>query len=127
MSYIDTIYFIDRSTNQLSPIAIKQYPNDIAKTTKRKIKIYYEILSTLSSDQYFAFTSYIKQINDRNEVIQYRLPETTCPKCNHLIPEEIRKPDSLLFTRHQLGALANFQKKLSPFVVSSKEESIFQR
>ena len=107
MSYIDTIYFIDRSTNQLSPIAIKQYPNDIAKTTKRKIKIYYEILSTLSSDQYFAFTSYIKQINDRNEVIQYRLPETTCPKCNHLIPEEIRKPDSLLFTRHQLGAIVN--------------------
>lgn len=107
MSYIDQIYFIDRATGSLNPIEVKNDPLNVAKTTMHRIKNYHSILSSLNSDQYYQFASYIKTINDRNENIEYILPEVTCPKCKHIIKEEKKTPQSLLFTRHQLAALLN--------------------
>lgn len=107
ISYIDAFYKIDRENNSLAPVSTSPDPDNMVKTTKRKIKIYYEILSTLTSDQYYALTSYVKNINDRSEEVTYVLPEVTCPKCKHKIAEAAQTADAILFTRHRLGAIAS--------------------
>lgn len=107
MSYIDGIYVINAETNTLDPVDTKPDPNNMVKTAMKKIKIYYEIINSLTSDQYYQLTSFIKEINDNAEKVSYILPEVTCPKCGKVIPEETKTPDSLLFTRHQLAAIAN--------------------
>ena len=107
ISYIDDLYYIDRENEQLAPIGYKQYPNNIIKTTKNKIRTYYEVLSTLSSDQYYELSTNIAKIKNQGDQISYILPKVTCPKCGHVIPESVESADSLLFTRHQLGAIAN--------------------
>lgn len=77
----------------------------------RKITAYYKILSTLNSDQYYNLTNYIQDINERDDKVTFQLPECTCPKCNTKIPAESRTPEQLLFTRHQLRAIANISTK----------------
>lgn len=107
ISYIDEFYVINATEGTLDPVDTSPVPNDIAKSTMRKIKIYYEILSTLTSDQYYQLSSYIKDINDKSDKVSYIMPKIVCPKCGHEIPEEAKTPESLLFTRHQLGAIVN--------------------
>lgn len=106
ISYIDAIYYIDRNTGSLCPIGIKHDPNNIVKTTKNKIRVYYEVLSTLTSDQYYELTSYITNIRDEDDNITYVMPEVTCPKCSHVVPEQATGADDLLFTRHRLAAIS---------------------
>jgi hypothetical protein len=106
ISYIDGIYYIDRTNNTLSPVGVKQIPDDIVKSTKNKVRVYYEVLSTLTSDQYYALTSYITNVRDNDDNITYIMPEVTCPKCGHVIPEQPTGADELLFTRHRLAAIS---------------------
>lgn len=108
VSYIDTIYYIDEENNQLVPVDTKPDPNDQAKTSARKIKAFYDIIRTLSSEDYYALRA---KISDYDKVVQdilYKIPACTCPKCATEIPvnKEIT-PDNLLFTRHQLAAIGN--------------------
>lgn len=105
MVYIDGFYLINNEDMTLSRVDTKPDPNNIVKTTMRKVKIFYEILSSLSSAQYFQIASYIKEITDRGGNISYKIPAAKCPKCNHDIPEEVRSPEEMLFTRHQLAAI----------------------
>jgi len=111
MAYIDEIYYINGEDQELIPINTNPDPNNTVKTAMRKITAYYKILSTLNSDQYYNLTNYIQNINERDDKVTFQLPECTCPKCNTKIPAESRTPEQLLFTRHQLRAIANISTR----------------
>ena len=102
MAYIDGFFRIDYANNQLIPIAIKEYPNNINKTVMSKLKTYVDILKTLTNDQYNVMVSKLENIVGENK-ISYIYPATKCPECDNDIPEEpIESMLNLLFTRAQL-------------------------
>lgn len=102
MAYIDGFFRIDYANNQLIPIAIKEYPNNINKTVMSKLKTYVDILKTLTNDQYNVMVSKLENIVGDNK-ISYIYPATKCPECDNDIPEEpIESMLNLLFTRAQL-------------------------
>lgn len=105
--YIDKIFFINRDTMELQPVETKVYKNNITKTIKSRIRRYAEIIRTLDADQYNTIMAYMQSINERGDDIKYILPEVTCPKCKHTISESEISAQSLVFLRHQLGALKN--------------------
>ena len=107
ISYIDGVYYINRTTGELEPIQIDDDIKNPLKTIKSRIVKYSEIFKSLTSDQFQFLQAYIKKINDRYDGITYILPEATCPKCNTVIKEQEMEPEQLLFTRHQLAAIAN--------------------
>lgn len=102
MAYIDGFFRIDYEHNQLIPIAIKEYPNNINKTVMSKLKTYIDILKTLSNDQYNIMVGKLDNIIG-DVKISYVYPETTCPECGNTISEEpVDSMLNLLFTRAQL-------------------------
>lgn len=102
MAYIDGFFRIDYANNQLIPIAIKEYPNNINKTVMSKLKTYIDILKTLSNDQYNIMTAKLDNVIG-DAKISYIYPETTCPECGNTISEEaVDSMLNLLFTRAQL-------------------------
>ena len=101
MAYIDGFFRIDYRNNQLIPIAIKEYPNNINKTVMSKLKTYIDILKTLTNDQYNVMVAKLENIVGDTK-ISYIYPEVPCPECGNTIPEE--RVDSmlqLLFLRAQ--------------------------
>ena len=105
--YIDTMYYINRETNELVEIETNPEPNNLEKTVKRKVVRYTKLIQSLTSDQFYELNAKIKNLNDKNEYMDYVLPAAVCPHCGKSIDEEVRTPENLLFTRHQLAALAN--------------------
>lgn len=108
ITYIDGIYLIDAANGQLIPIDTKPDPNDMAKTSGRKIKAYYDIIRNLSSDDFYYMRSCINKCDDNTNDVSYLIPACTCPDCATEIPANVDvSPDSMLFTRHQLAAIGN--------------------
>lgn len=105
LQYVDEFYLINGSTNSLSPIAYKKYPDNMNKNTKSKIFTYSKILDSLSTDQYTSILAYMREINTMGDEIEYIIPASTCEKCGKEIPESEQSARDLLFTRHQLTAL----------------------
>lgn len=102
MAYIDGFYTIDRNAQELIPISIKEYPNNLNKTVLTKLKVYTDILKTLNADQYNILTAKLNNIIQASKVT-YVYPKTTCPECGSEIKEEnIESVMNLLFTRAQL-------------------------
>jgi hypothetical protein len=109
VAYIDTAYIIDHANAQLVPVDTKPDPNDMAKTAARRIKAMYDIISTLSSEEFYAMRNAINEFDEfANNSVSYQIPACTCPHCAAEIPanKEIT-PDAMLFTRHQLAAIGN--------------------
>lgn len=106
VSYIDDIYYIDKSTMELRPIEYRVYPNNTAKTAKSKIIQFAKAIRKLSSDQYHAILMYIQEITNTGNHISYQIPEVTCIECGATIPAMPISADELVFTRHRLAALA---------------------
>ena len=103
MAYIDGFFTIDRSSQELVPLAINEYPNNFSKTVLAKIKVYTAILKTLNNDQYNALTAKLNSVFQTPKVT-YIYPEVTCPECGSTIPEQpIDSVLGLLFTRAQLA------------------------
>lgn len=103
--YITGFFKIDKETKELIPIEIKVYPNNLNKTIRSKLKVYIEILKSLTNDQYNILISKLNNLLEDPKVT-YVNPETECPECGKTIPEEeIESTLSLLFTRAQLVAL----------------------
>lgn len=107
-TYIDGIYYINRETRELQPVRTNFYPNNMKKTVKSRIINYSKIVSTLNSDQYNTLLAYMQKINEAGDELKYQMPEITCPTCGTVIPASEQEAQSLVFTRHQLAALANF-------------------
>ena len=102
MAYIDGFYSIDRQSQELIPIFVKEFPNNINKTVLSKLKLYTDILKTLSVDQYNILNAKLNNIIQTSKVT-YVYPEATCPECGTTIEEEnIESVLNLLFTRAQL-------------------------
>lgn len=108
LSYIDSIYYIDKENNELIEIDTKPDPRNAAKTAVRRYKEYYKILSTLTSDQQAVLDRAVFKIDEDNNKVSYILPEVTCPKCGKVIPASETTPITLLFMRHRVAKLADF-------------------
>lgn len=107
MAYIDGFYKIDAENNELIPLTMKVYPNNLNKTVMTKLKIFIDILKTLTTDQYNVLLGKLNNIIEVSE-ITYVYPEDTCPECGATIPEqEIDTMLSVLFTRAQLAQIKN--------------------
>ena len=108
VSYIDSIYVIDIENNNLIPIDTKPEPNDQAKTSARRIKAFYDVIKTLSSEEYYLLRAEIGKYDEDASKISYLIPACECPECKKEIPaNKDIGPDSMLFTRHQLAAIGN--------------------
>lgn len=108
ITYIDSIYVIDYTNMELTPIIIPTVKDDPIKSTAKKIKTMYNILKTLSSDEYYVLRGYISKLSDLTSEISYIVPGAKCPDCDKEIPaNENTSAQDLLFTRHHLGAFAN--------------------
>ena len=105
MAYIDGFFSINRDTNELIPIEIKEYPKNFNKTILAKLKVYTGILKSLSSDQYNVLTAKLENLIQVPKV-HYVYPESKCPECGATIKEEpIDSVLQLLFTRAQLAQI----------------------
>ena len=110
MAYINDFFMVDRNTNNLVPIKIKEYPNNLNKTVMSKLKVFIDIMKTLSNDQYNIMKGKLNQIDSMEEATQvsYIFPEVTCPECGQTIKESpIQSVLNLLFTRAQLAQVKN--------------------
>ena len=108
VSYIDSAYLIDSTNEQLIPINTKPDPNDMAKTAARRIKAMYDIISTLSSEEYYALRAAIGELDEEVTKMSYQIPACKCPTCETEIPANAEiTPDGMLFMRHQLAAIGN--------------------
>lgn len=108
VSYIDAIYLIDYENNNLIPVDTKPDPNDQAKTSARRIKVFHDIISKLSSEDYYRLRAEINDYDKTANDISYQIPACTCPDCATEIPANTNmSPDNMLFTRHQLAAIGN--------------------
>lgn len=108
VSYIDAIYVIDEANNNLIQVDTKPDPNNQSVTSARRIKAFYDIISTLSSEDFYNLRAKINEYDKSSTDITYQIPAAICPDCGTEIPvnREIA-PDNMLFTRHQLAAIGN--------------------
>ena len=106
-TYIDGIYYINRETRELQPVRVNTYPNNMKKTVKSRIINFSKYISMLNSDQYNTIIAYMTKINETGDELTYQLPEVTCPSCKTQIEAVKQDAQQLVFTRHQLAALAN--------------------
>ena len=108
VSYIDAIYIIDEENNNLIPVDTKPDPNDQAKTSARRIKAFYDIISQLSTEEYYTLRAHINSYDNDAGKVSYQFPACNCPDCATEIPANTEiGPDNMLFMRHQLAAIAN--------------------
>ena len=102
------VYYIKGET--LFPVDCKPVADDPAKTMRNRIVVYYNILKTLSSDQYSIVTRTINEINNANRVMAtFHYPDSKCKKCGKVIKraQTDMNPLTMLFIRHQLVQSAN--------------------
>jgi hypothetical protein len=93
---------------ELVPIGFKEYPGSISKTIMSKLKLYTEILKTLTNDQYTILTNKLSSIIESSK-ISYIFPKTTCPECGSEIPEApVESMLQVLFMRAQSIQAKNF-------------------
>ena len=107
ITYIDEIYTINYKTDELNPVDTKPDRNDQTKTAARKIRVFNDILKTLTSDQFYSLREAINNLDDEADDITYQVPSAICPCCATEILAKEMNPDEMLFTRHQLGAFAS--------------------
>lgn len=107
--YIDNIYYIDYQNKKFIPIEWKKYENNEGKSFKMRVARYDKIISTLPSDALAVIKAYMNElIKTGNEMITYKMPETTCPHCGQVNKElKNQTAPALVFLRNQLGLLVN--------------------
>ena len=103
MVYIDNFFFIDRQNNELVPIAIKEYPGSLNKTVLSRLKVFREILKSLTNDQYNVLVAKLNTVVE-DPKISYVLPKVVCPECGAEIPEApVDRMLDMLFLRAALS------------------------
>lgn len=103
---INKMYKIDNKNQLLIPISENPVDRNIPQTILNKIKAYNNVISNLSNDDYFKLKTEIANAIVDDNTIKYVTPECECEYCHTKIPETEMDASELLFTRHQLGALA---------------------
>ena len=110
LPFIKRLYYIDNTNRVYVPIDEQPVANDIAKTVKRKLNIYYKVLGSLSNDQLAVLQAYVYNYRQQASPIKFYNPECTCPKCKKLIPKEETTPMEMLFSRAQSVLVANLSE-----------------
>lgn len=106
--YVYDVFYIDHASNTLVPVKFKEYPDDIRKTVKSRLKHLGDILkSSLSNDQRQVLVAKTDDFDRPFDAIRYIYPEAVCPKCGKKIERLYADPSTMLFTRYQLVALTN--------------------
>lgn len=101
MAYIDGFYTINRTTKELIPISIKEYPRNFNRTVLNRLTVYSNILKTLTIDQHNVLMGTLANIIQPPK-IKYIYPKVKCPECGAEITEApVESMLSLLFTRAQ--------------------------
>lgn len=103
VGYIEDFYEIDIVNQKLIPIKVKEDPDNITKSVKRRIRSKVEVLKTLTPDQYQILTAEITKISMNAERISYCQPKHVCEKCENVIEETEMTAQEMLFMRHQLA------------------------
>jgi hypothetical protein len=106
ISYIDTIYRIDAANQTLIPVDYSLKTEDSTKIIRNKYRLYMQFLNSLNSDQFTYLTSIINKVVNDQTICEFIIPEHTCEKCKTKIEPKESSALKLLFTRHQLAALA---------------------
>ena len=105
LAYIDGFFSINRESNQLVPIAIKEYPNNFNRTVTNRLNVYLGILKSLTNDQYNVLMATLANVIQAPK-INYVYPKVKCPECGAEIPEApVESMLNLLFTRAQLAQI----------------------
>lgn len=105
LAYIDGFFTIDRKSQELIPISIKEYPGNLNKTILSRLKVYTEILKTLTNDQYNVMITKLNNMIGTSKIL-YVLPECKCPECGEKIAKEpVESMLNMLFTRAQLAQI----------------------
>lgn len=105
LAYIDGFFSINRESNQLVPIAIKEYPNNFNRTVTNRLNVYLGILKSLTNDQYNVLMATLANVIQAPK-ISYVYPKVKCPECGAEIPEApVESMLNLLFTRAQLAQI----------------------
>ena len=107
ITYIDAAYLIDANNQQLIPIDTKPDPNNMSKTAARRIATMYDIISKLSSEEFYTLRSAITELDNNANDVTYKVPGCKCPECGADIPDMESSPSEMLFTRHQLAAIGS--------------------
>lgn len=113
IAYIQDIYIADPETKELRVVDTKPEPNNLQKTVKNKYKVYFDIINSLSSDQYdylkATVQTFVTETDKKTESlankIKYFKPASKCPKCKKTIPEIQATSSFLLFIRHRLQTM----------------------
>lgn len=103
VGYIEDFYEIDVANQELVQIRVKEDPDNITKSVKRRIRSKVEILKTLTPDQYQILTAEIAKLSMNAERISYCQPKYVCEKCGNPIEETEMTAQEMLFMRHQLA------------------------
>lgn len=117
--YIASIYLIDPASAAIIPIDTKPEPNNVTATAKNKIVAYYNIIKSLTPDQYALVGAKVANINKcLADKIQYQIPEHECAgnnknktKCTHKFAAKETGPLQMLFSRHLLVTIANTSRE----------------
>lgn len=105
LAYIDGFFSINRQTNELTPISIKEYPRNLNKTVLNRLSVYTSILKTLTNDQYNVLMATLANVI-QSPKIKYVFPKDKCPECGHEMSEsDVDSMLNLLFTRAQLAQI----------------------
>ena len=113
LPFIKQLYFIDTDKRAFVPIEEKVYKDDIAKTVKYKLNMYYKVLGTLSNDQIATIQALPYNYRQEKNHITYVYPECTCPACGKKIEKQTVSPVEMLFNRAQSGLVANLSESSS--------------
>lgn len=111
LPFIKGLYYIDRENKAYVPIDEGAVSQDIAKTVKHKLAIYYKILGSLTNDQLATLQVYAYNYRQQPEHVKFFNPECTCPKCGKIVPKQEVRPDTMLFNRAQSPLVANLSEK----------------
>lgn len=111
LPFIRRLYFIDRDNRTYVPIDEGAVPQDIAKSAKHKLAIYYKILGSFTNDQLANLQVYAYNYRQQPEHIKFYNPECTCPKCGKIVPKQETRPDTMLFSRAQSPLVANLSER----------------
>lgn len=105
MAYINGFYMIDKENQRIVPFAMRTYPNNLNKTILSKLKLYSDILKTLTPDEYDFAMGKLSTI-DQESKVQYIIPEVECPECGHKIAESYAgNMLDMVFNRRQLAQI----------------------
>lgn len=119
LAYIRDIYVINSDNESLVPVDINPDKDNLAKSVRRKVVAYYNIIKSLTPDQYSLINGEIVNINSAlADEITFKIPSANCSyrfkngeACNTILKEQEITPLEMLFTRHQLATIGNFSKE----------------